>query len=558
MAFSWQERRNALTSLSERSPEVLVIGGGVVGCSIAAHAAAQGLQTALVEAGDFAVGASGNSTGLAHAGIRYLAQGQLSYVFQECRERLRLEALAPHWVRPFSFIYPVYKGDAHGLLALRVGTALYDVFYRLASIGLPKRPGRRFRVLSKALVLERIRTLQEKNLKGATQYFVDARLLDSRFTLGFAQVAAAKGARVATYTRVERIQTASGRVTDVTLLDTLTHKEITVKPQLVINATGAWIDQLRAKVELSEPLLQNSKGIHLLVDQISDTPLILSSSVPGKVFFVIPVGRYLSLVGTTDTAYSESPDETKASVTDVQSLLDELFRFFPGLQQPEESINDAQARYRKDHVKRVYWGLRPLVRSGARTVDASRDYRLVKELGNFWSVPGVKLTAGRKAGDEVAAQAAHFLKKPAFKAGPIGPLPGGEFSDFAAFLGEFQHRADVRKWSGDTIAYLVTLYGTHAAEVLEYARADKALQAPVHPDEPWIFAEARYAVEREMVLSLNDFVWRRTRWARLRDLPEDSLHCIADILGEALKWSPEERQRQLAAYQLERNKHTLA
>src|SRR5262245_35152089 len=68
--FSWKERNHAIAALGQGPVEVLIIGGGAVGCSIAAHLAAVGISCALFEREDFAYGASGNSTGLAHAGLR--------------------------------------------------------------------------------------------------------------------------------------------------------------------------------------------------------------------------------------------------------------------------------------------------------------------------------------------------------------------------------------------------------------------------------------------------------------------------------------------------------
>src|ERR1039458_1525817 len=101
MPFSWKDRESTLAALAKSPPEVLVIGCGVVGAAVAAHAARLGLNVLVLEKADIAGGASGNSTGLAHAGLRYLAQGRVGYVFSEGRERQRLQELAPHWVRPF-------------------------------------------------------------------------------------------------------------------------------------------------------------------------------------------------------------------------------------------------------------------------------------------------------------------------------------------------------------------------------------------------------------------------------------------------------------------------
>src|SRR5882757_5192084 len=126
MSFSYKDRQNTLAALSANPVELLVIGAGVVGASAAAHAARLGLNVLLIEKEDMASGASGHSTGLAHAGLRYLAQGRILYVFHESRERRRLQQLAPHLIKPFNFLYPVYTGDAFPLWMVRLGTWIYD------------------------------------------------------------------------------------------------------------------------------------------------------------------------------------------------------------------------------------------------------------------------------------------------------------------------------------------------------------------------------------------------------------------------------------------------
>src|SRR5581483_422392 len=187
--FSAKEREASIQFLSRNAVDVAVIGAGAVGCSIAAHLAAAGLRPAVIEQEDIAFGASGNSTGLAHAGLRYLAQGRFLYVLHETRERRRLQKLAPHWVRPFHFLFPVYRGDRFGLSMVRVGTWLYDSMNRLEARWHNERPPSRAHALSGNEVLRRVPGLEPKGLSGATEYFVDAQLQDSRFALGFAQQA---------------------------------------------------------------------------------------------------------------------------------------------------------------------------------------------------------------------------------------------------------------------------------------------------------------------------------------------------------------------------------
>jgi len=82
-------------SLTERSFDVLVIGGGITGCGVARAAALRGLTVALVDKGDFASGTSSRSSRLVHGGVRYLEHGHLHLVFESSAERRRLLRLAP-------------------------------------------------------------------------------------------------------------------------------------------------------------------------------------------------------------------------------------------------------------------------------------------------------------------------------------------------------------------------------------------------------------------------------------------------------------------------------
>jgi glycerol-3-phosphate dehydrogenase len=555
-AFSWKERQTAIDTCRTRSTELLIIGGGVVGSSIAAHAALLGLDCVLIERDDFAAGTSGHSTGLAHAGLRYLTKGRIGYVFKEARERLLLERLAPHWVQPFPFLFPVYKGDPFGLTAIRLGTWMYDWIYRLASIGMGAHAGQPHRITRSEELLERVPGLDPKGLKGGAEYFVDARLTDSRFTLGFAQKAGEFGARVINHASLVSLTESSGQLTGAVARDEVTQTLFPIHAKLIINASGPWIDGIRQLVGLTEPIVQNSKGIHLIVDRVAEYPLIFAGDQRGQVFFVIPIGRRLTLVGTTDTPHPDSPDDAAPSRADIEQLIRRLFRFFPGLRPSADSDEAAVRRYEKDHVHEVYWGLRPLLRQSRSTVNASREHKLFKEAKGLWSVPGVKLTAGRVVGEQIAREAWNALRGNTPPGRTLVALPGGEFGDFRSYVMQARNKMGV--YSDDQLKYLIGRYGTLYAEVLRWADREPGYRDKVLADEFWMYAEAAYAVHYEMVMTLNDFLWRRSRWARLRDLPDAAVLRIADILGHYLKWSKPDLQRQVESFKKELKTHRLS
>ena len=86
--------------------DMVVIGGGVTGASIALDAAARGTKVALLEQSDFGKGTSSRSTKLVHGGVRYLAQGNVSLVRAALHERTLLRRNAPHVVHELSFVVP--------------------------------------------------------------------------------------------------------------------------------------------------------------------------------------------------------------------------------------------------------------------------------------------------------------------------------------------------------------------------------------------------------------------------------------------------------------------
>src|SRR5215207_7946782 len=99
--------------------DVVVIGGGIIGCGIARDAALRGLTVALVEKRDFGSGTTAGSTRLIHGGLRYLATADYSLVRMDLRERESLLRIAPHLVKPLPFLLPLPKGF-YGRTRLRI------------------------------------------------------------------------------------------------------------------------------------------------------------------------------------------------------------------------------------------------------------------------------------------------------------------------------------------------------------------------------------------------------------------------------------------------------
>ena len=500
MSFSRSERQVFLDSLATRAPELVIIGGGIVGCSVAAHAARLGLDVLLIEKEDFAVGASGHSTGLAHAGLRYLAQGRVLYVFHESRERRRLQQIAPHWVRPFNFLYPVYKHDAFPLWMVRLGTWIYDRMAWLDAFWAKAPYPKPFEHHTAGALTERLPGLATDGLTGATEYFVDAQLNDHQFTLSFALDAVAHGARIITHMVIQKIEELPDGSNHLLVQDTLTKKEYAVKTKLVLNCAGAWIDSVRQLAGLNGELVLRSRGTHLVIDRVAKDPLIFSSPEGhGRVFFVLPGPSATSIVGTTDIFDEGSPEDSRPTLEEVQSLRSALKRFFPKTE---------------PRIRSMYWGIRPLYKQQGHVSEASRAHKLVQEKKNFWSLPGVKLTAGRAVGEDVARAAFEWLRRASAPSIDIGVLPGA-----------------------DRTMRLAAWINNHPEEAIA-----------VTPEEPWLVGEAGFSATEEMALTLNDFLWRRAKWPLYRDIPEHALRQIAASMGKVLSWNTDDIEHEIQTY----------
>ena len=107
-----------LDQLTGRTFDVLVVGGGIYGLTIAYDAALRGLSVALVERDDFGSGASFNHLRTIHGGLRYLQTLDLSRARESVRERRTIARIAPHAIRPLAFALPLYRSLTRGKMAL--------------------------------------------------------------------------------------------------------------------------------------------------------------------------------------------------------------------------------------------------------------------------------------------------------------------------------------------------------------------------------------------------------------------------------------------------------
>lgn len=531
-------RARAIEALKRDRLDLLVVGGGIIGCGIARDAALSGLRVALVEQHDLAWGTTSRPTRLIHGGLRYMEMFDLGLVRSDLREREILLRVAPHRVFPLRFLMPHYNAGLFQRSKLRAGMLLYDLLSFDKSL-----PGRRW--LSREEVRAQEPTIQPEGLQGAWRFY-DAQVpLVERLVVENALDAADAGAIILNRARVERfVRDPSGRVTGARVRDVIADRELEIRARMTVNATGAWLDITNRDVLAGRPrALRLTKGIHLVTPPGTRNGVVRFARSDGRLFFVTPwLG--CSLIGTTDTDYAGDPGEAAADAGDVRYLQTEARAAFPGA--PFDQIHYVSA------------GVRALARvDGVTEGEVSRkhtvlDHERRDRMPGLVSVVGGKITAYRAIADEVTGLICKRLGHRRTARTERKPLPGGDLPDHRSWIElELWPRARALGLARDQADHLALVYGSLAHTVLDAVEEDHSLGERVCPHHSAIVAQLVRSIGQEWAVSLADVMLRRTP---LGLMPNQAVCCVDDIagrMGELLGWDATERARQAAGYREE-------
>jgi glycerol-3-phosphate dehydrogenase len=534
-----RERGAVLGRLSAERYDVLVIGGGITGAGAALDAASRGLRVALVEARDLASGTSSRSSKLVHGGLRYLEQLDFKLVFEALRERdLLVSKLAPHLVKPVSFLFPLYKKVVERPY-VGAGLALYDAMEGT------HRPVPHHRHLTARSALKLAPALSADRLAGAMRYY-DAQVDDARYTLTVARTAAALGAVVATrVSAVGLLRGADGtRVTGARVRDEETGHEATVTADTVVVCAGVWTDLVHELAGVRAGYqVRMSKGVHIVVPREAvqaGTGMIVRTDK--SVLFFIPWGQRW-IVGTTDTDYAGDRAEPGVTEEDIEYIL--------------ASANRVLARpLTRSDVIAVYAGLRPLVaatpgngtKAAKPTTKLSREHVVDVPVPGLASIAGGKFTTYRLMARDVVDAAVAGLDRevPASVTDQVPLLGADGLAAVRAGAGRLAEDANV---SRAAVEHLLDRYGTLATEVLDLIRTDPGLGRPLADGHPYLRAEVAYAVLAEDALHVEDVLVRRVRlFIESADSGTGVAAEVSVIMGRLLGWSRRKRNAETRRY----------
>jgi glycerol-3-phosphate dehydrogenase len=490
--------------------DLLVIGGGITGAGILREAARCGLTALLVEQRDFAWGTSSRSSKLVHGGLRYLKEGKLRLTRAAVSERERLVAEGPGLVERLGFLLATYEGASPGPLTYRAGLSLYDLLAVRWSHQHYERDD--FRMLAPHVA--------RRGLKGGFR-FSDAQTDDARLVLRVLQEAVAAGGEALNYAEATALVREGGAVVGARLADREASRTAEVRARVVVNATGAWADRLRA--ELDAPArIRPLRGSHLTFPAwrfpLAQAVTISHPHDQRPVFFIPWEGA--TLIGTTDVDH-DGPLAAEPAMTAGE--LDYLFAAIDA-EFPSLGVTPAD-------VTASFAGVRPVIDTGkADPSKESRDHAVWDEHG-LLTVTGGKLTTFRLMARDTLKAARRRL--PDFAAA----APSRALDAVDPHLPGAAERLD-----DDARRRLLGRYGADAAALLAAAGPGELEGVP---GTRTLWAELRWAARAEAVCHLDDLLLRRVRLGLLLPdgaralLPEVRRVCLGELGWDDARWTRE-------------------
>lgn len=548
-------RHERLQALREHpAPSVLIIGAGINGIGTFRDLALQGVDVVLVDRGDYCSGASAASSHMIHGGIRYLENGEFGLVKEAVRERNQLIENVPHLVKPLPTTFPIFKRfsgllnaplkflrlldkpSERGALVIKLGMMLYDAFTRDQKTV----PPHIFRNREESLKL--YPELNPEILYTAT-YFDGSMPSPERIAIELIKNAVDSNQNAIPLNYAPLVSAEGG---EARIKDQESGEEIILRPKVVVNAAGPWIDLVNGKMGRETAFISGTKGSHLILENprlkeaIGEEEFFFENK-DGRIVLIFPLLDKV-MVGSTDIRI-ENPDEAVIDEEEIDYFFDMIGHVFP-----EIEVDRSQIIY-------TFSGVRPLEHTESRvTGQISRDHT-VKTLaaGKLLDIPvyslvGGKWTSFRAFSEQTADMVLDYLgvqRKVSTWNFPIGgslDYPGNQA----------QQDLLLRSWVQESgldqslLEGLFSWYGTKTSRILaDYSDHLK----PLETLPELTLGELFWILQEEDVLHLDDLILRRTVLAKLGRISPESLEEIAEICASALDWPPVKKTAEIERFQ---------
>lgn len=548
--------RSAILNRISQQPNwsVLIIGAGVNGIATFRDLALQGVDVLLIDRADFCAGASAASSHMAHGGIRYLENGEFRLVREAVEERNRLIQNAPHYVSPLPTVIPIFKllsgflnaplkflglldrPSERGAAIIKMGLIMYDA-YTGAERTVP-----RHEFLSRKAALARYPQLNP-DVVSVAEYYDGLIRSPERLCVELVTDAEAAAPEAHALNYVSVISASGGQVR---LQDELSGETFDVRPQVVINAAGPWIDFANRAIGKPTQLIGGTKGSHLVLNhpelrQAIGQHEFFFENNDGRIVLICPLEDRV-LVGTSDIRITD-PDEAVCTDDEIDYFLGMTARVFPSI------------KVDRSHIVFTFSGVRPLPAAKAKTTgQISRDHSIeVVEPGGGIDFPilnlvGGKWTTFRAFAEQTTDRTLARLGRKRQSSTATLPIGGGQdYPRTEAERTTWLKQQAPSTLSRPQIETLLQRYGTGATAIIAAIQENRngGADQPLQQQPTYLRGEVAYLVQAEKVVHLDDFILRRSSLGMLGLVTRPLLAELATVIGDVLGWSTEEKQMEL-------------
>jgi glycerol-3-phosphate dehydrogenase len=282
---------------------------------------------------------------------------------------------------------------------------------------------------------------------------------------------------------------------------------------VVINCTGVFADDvLKMDNPEAKATIRPSQGVHIVLDKSflpGDEAIMVPQTTDGRVLFAVP-WHDVVIVGTTDTPLKDRLLDPIAQEDEIQFILDNAGMYM-------------SKKPTKADILSVFAGLRPLAASdngNESTKEVSRHHKVLVSPSGLISVLGGKWTTYRKMGEDAIDNAL-----------VVGALPPRKCQTENMPIHGYEVAPD---WSDP-----LHVYGSYRKKIRK--RIEKENEQSLSDKFPLFPSMIRWAVKKEMAMTLEDVLARRTRAIlfdakEARKIAPEVARLMAQYLGEDARW----------------------
>ncbi len=524
-------KRN-LESLKNTEYDILIIGGGIHGATLAREAALRGYKTALIEKGDFGNATSANSLKVIHGGLRYLQHANFKRIRQSIHSRKIFQQVAPHLINNVPFLVPTYGYGIKSKFVMKTAIALYDLISIDRNKNIP--PGNYLpngKTISKREIEKIIPGINKAGLTGGAVWYESISNDSERLILEFILQAAELGAKVFNYVKAEKLITGENRITGLRAVDEITGEKFDIRSKFTIVAAGPWLNKFSNNSELFFPL---TKAVNIVVnknlfgeyavglesaEKYEDKDAIIKRGK--RLYFFIPLhGK--TMIGTSYKKYSEDPDDLKITKSDILEILEEVNKINP-------QINLDYSDVCFYHVGLL--PMEPLANPGD-DIQPGKQSKIIESETESGIKGGIFIKSVKfTTAPSIAEETLNIIDK---KTGNKSKIKNGNHNYENT---QIKNLTEFANLSEDYFHRIGNLYGKNRYhKIINIIKEYPETAELINESPPVTKAEILYVIKNEYAVKLEDIVLRRTGLGNL-DIPSDgTVKKIAEILKNELNY----------------------